>query len=178
MTLDAQTLKDRYGALEARENRADLAFAVFPADRIRDVLTRLRLNEGYVHLSFHTAVDLIEQDVLELLWMVHNPAEGHSLGVKARLDRKAPSMESLHDLWEALATYQRELREMFGVDFPGCPRLHDDFALEGWDGPPPMRRDFDTRAYSEETYFPRPGRSTSDPAEHRREKLYPGRADL
>jgi NADH-quinone oxidoreductase subunit C len=45
--------------------------------------------------------------------------------------------------------------------------------LEGWDDIPPMRREFDTKKYSEETYFPRPGRETKDPAEHMKKKLYP-----
>jgi NADH-quinone oxidoreductase subunit C len=36
-----------------------------------------------------------------------------------------------------------------------------------------MRREFDTKKYSEETYFPRPGRKTNDPAEHMKKKLYP-----
>jgi len=36
-----------------------------------------------------------------------------------------------------------------------------------------MRRDFDTKKYSEETYFPRPGRKTHDPKTYMKEKLYP-----
>jgi hypothetical protein len=41
-----------------------------------------------------------------------------------------------------------------------------------------MRREFDTKKYSEETFFARPGRSTNDPEDTMRKKLYPGRADL
>jgi len=36
-----------------------------------------------------------------------------------------------------------------------------------------MRREFDTLKYAEETYFPRPGRETHDPATYMKQKLYP-----
>jgi hypothetical protein len=34
----------------------------------------------------------------------------------------------------------------------------EEFLLEDWEGPPPMRRDFDTEAYAADTYWERPGR--------------------
>jgi NADH-quinone oxidoreductase subunit C len=48
-------------------------------------------------------------------------------------------------------TYEREIHEMYGVFFEGNARLTPLF-LEHWRGPPPMRRDFDTRKYVEETF--------------------------
>ena len=62
---------------------------------------------------------------------------------------------------------------MFGIDFPDSPRVEEDFILEGWTGIPPYRRDFDTLKYSTETFAPRPGRETRDPAQHMKEQLYP-----
>jgi hypothetical protein len=82
-------------------------------------------------------------------------------------------MDSIHDLWPTAATYQSELREMFGIDFPGSPGVDDDFILEGWDAAPPYRRDFDTLEYSRATYREREGRVTHDPAAHMKQQLYP-----
>jgi NADH-quinone oxidoreductase subunit C len=62
---------------------------------------------------------------------------------------------------------------MFGINFPGSPDVDKPFILEGWEEIPPYRRDFDTKEYSEKTYFPRPGRETHDPAEYMKKKLYP-----
>jgi NADH-quinone oxidoreductase subunit C len=93
--------------------------------------------------------------------------------IRVPLDRDTPVMGSIHHLWAQAATYQRELHEMFGIDFPGSPRVDEPFILEGWQNIPPYRRDFDTKRYAEETYFPRPGRSTNDPAEYMKKKLYP-----
>lgn len=82
-------------------------------------------------------------------------------------------MDSIHHLWAQAATYQRELKEMYGVHFPGSPRVDEEFALEGWKDVPPMRRDFDTLAYSEQTFFPRPGRKTHNPVEYMKKNMYP-----
>ena len=62
---------------------------------------------------------------------------------------------------------------MFGIDFPGSPGVDEDFLLEGWDEIPPMRREFDTRAYAEKTFFPREGRKKTDPRAHMQAALYP-----
>ncbi|WP_455383230.1 NADH-quinone oxidoreductase subunit C [Salinispira pacifica] len=82
-------------------------------------------------------------------------------------------MDSIHHLWAQAATYQRELKEMYGIHFPGSPRIDEEFALEGWNDVPPMRREFDTREYSEKTFFPRPGRKTHDPVEYMKQNMYP-----
>jgi NADH-quinone oxidoreductase subunit C len=82
-------------------------------------------------------------------------------------------MESIHEIWPTAATYQRELREMFGIDFPGSPRLHEEFILEGWNDIPPYRRDFDTLKYAQANYRDRPGRETHDPEQHMKQQLYP-----
>ncbi len=87
-------------------------------------------------------------------------------------------MESVHDIWPTTATYQRELHEMFGIDFPGSPRLEEDFILEGWHDIPPYRREFDTKKFSEENFEHRAGRETKDPATHMKEQLYPDKGAL
>jgi NADH-quinone oxidoreductase subunit C len=95
------------------------------------------------------------------------------LGVHVDIDRDNAEMTSMHTLWAQVWTYQRELREMYGINFPGSPDVDKPFILEGWEEIPPYRRDFDTKEYSEKTYFPRPGRETHDPAEYMKKKLYP-----
>lgn len=141
------------------------------------LITNLRDVENFSHLSFFTAVDQIEDNHFQLLYMLHNYEINLDLGVLVKVDRDSSQMESIHHLWPAAATYQRELREMYGVMFEGSPGIMDNFCLEGWHDMPPMRRDFDTKVFSEETYYERPGRETYDPAEYMKSKLYPGEAE-
>jgi len=175
----------RFTVRGLEEIRSDQAYIRVSREDTVPLLTYLRDMGGYSHLSFFTAVDQIEAGEFDLLYMLHNYNLTHDLGVIVRIprvdgddtDKVGCRIDSIHHLWPAAETYQRELREMFGIDFPGSPRLHDDFALEGWDDIPPMRREFDTREYSERVYYARPGRETHNTRTHMKEKLYPGEAE-
>lgn len=170
-------LAERYGARDWRDKRKDLSSVVLEPLKVRDALTWLRDQEGYRHLSFATAVDNIERNAFTLTYALRrheaSGGAGHSLLVHCDVDRDHPVMDSIHLLWEQAWTYQREMKEWFGIDFPGSPRVDEEFVLEGWDGPPMMRRDFDSLAYSDATYAERPGRETVDPASYMKEKLSP-----
>jgi len=155
------------------ERRDNLAFVSIPAEHLRSLLLQLRDREGFVHLVLLTAVDWLEDGLFQLTYLLSNREQAIDLGVKVMIPRDQASMLSIHDIWPTAATYQRELREMFGIDFPGSPRVDEDFILEGWDDIPPYRRDFDTKEFSERFYTHRPGRETSDPAQHMKDQLYP-----
>lgn len=158
---------------ELTEQRDDLAFVTVSPGQLRPLLLYLRDREGFTHLVLLTAVDWIEQGQFQLTYLLCNRRAARDLGLRVMLSRDGASMESIHDIWPTAATYQRELREMFGIDFPDSPGVNDDFILEGWIDIPPYRRDFDTLKYSEENFNHRPGRETHDPAEYMQQQLYP-----
>jgi NADH-quinone oxidoreductase subunit C len=168
----AERLAGRYDAADWHDQRTNLASVCVPALRVRDVMAWLRDEEGYRHLSFITAIDNIERGVFTLTYTVRNHDVGHSLMVHADISREHPVVDSIHLLWEQAWTYQRELKEWFGIDCPGSPRKDEEFVLEGWDQLPMMRRDFDTLAYSNATFAERPGRISHDPAEYMKQQLY------
>ncbi|HMA61219.1 MAG TPA: NADH-quinone oxidoreductase subunit C [bacterium] len=165
-------LQEKFNISDIDYKKEGLTFAVIEDKHLVSFLTHLRDIENFTHLSFLTAVDRIEEQKFQLTYMLHNYGSKNSLGVKVYIDRRNAEMESIHHLWQQAATYQRELHEMFGIKFPKSPRNDESFILEGWHDKPPMRRDFKTKQYSEETYFPRPGRKSYDPETYMREKLY------
>ena len=166
-------LAQRYelDALEFR--RPDLTFATAKKADLRSLLVELRDVEGFSHLTLLTAVDWLEEGQFQLTYMMNNREANQTLAVRIMLDRDNAVGDTIHDLWPTTETYQRELKEMFGIDFPGSPRVDDEFILEGWTDLPPYRRDFDTLAYSQQTYRDRGGRETQDPREHMKKHLYP-----
>jgi NADH-quinone oxidoreductase subunit C len=172
---------DRFGKSytisEVHEQKADLTLFEVPSEQAVRLLRELRDDAGYSHLAFLTNTDYIERGVFTLTYMLHNYDARHSFAMHVDVDRDHPEMESIHHLWAQAATYQRELREMFGIRFPGSPRLDEDFFLEGWDQIPPMRREFDTATFSLERFFSRDGRGTEDPREHMKNLLYPTHTD-
>lgn len=168
-----EKLRKKYPIKDEVYQRENLTFASVEKDQAVDLITHLRDYEQFTHLVILTAVDWIEENLFQLTYLLNSPSKKMDIGVRVMIDRSNPEMVSIHHLWAAAATYQRELFEMFGIPFPDSPRLKVPFILEGWKGMPPYRRDFDTLKYSEETFFPRPGRSKKDPAEHMKEMMYP-----
>jgi NADH-quinone oxidoreductase subunit C len=166
-------LQHRYALGEIDVRRSDLVFITVPREHLTSLLLYLRDAEKFTHLVLLTAVDWIEQDQFQLTYLINNRETATDLGIRVMISRSEASMESIHHLWPTAATYQRELKEMFGIDFPGSPRIDEDFILEGWTDLPPYRRDFDTLKYSEETYRERPGRVTYDPADYMKQQLFP-----
>lgn len=158
------------------EQHPNLGFFDVPREHLISLLAHLRDHEGYTHLVLLTAVDWLEQGQFQLTYLINNRTHNSDLGLRVMIPREAASMESIHDLWPTAATYQRELREMFGIDFPDSPGVYEEFILEGWNDIPPYRRDFDTLKYARESYAQRPGRETNDPETYMKQKLYPGKS--
>jgi len=166
-------IENRFQTFDTVHQQKRQAFTTVDKGRAIALVTWLKENSGFTTLTLLTAVDWIEDGVFQLTYLLNNPDKGFELGIRVMIDREEATMESSHHLWKNMMTYQRELKEMFGIDFPGSPRLNESFILEGWDDIPPYRRDFDTKEYSTTTYFPRPGRKTNDPTEYMKSKMYP-----
>ena len=144
-------------------------------DSAEILIRELRDREGYTHLNFIACIDYIEDGIFTLVYMLHNYDSKQTLSVHVDIGRDNAEMTSIHTLWAQAWTYQRELREMYGINFPGSPRLEEDFCLEGWDQIPPMRREFDTKAFSDERFGHREGRHSEVPRDHMKVELYPNR---
>jgi NADH-quinone oxidoreductase subunit C len=166
-------LKQQFKLTQVKEQKPDLMFMTATRKQLRPLLHNLRDKEGFTHLVLLTAVDWIEEQQFQLTYLLHNRELACDIGIRLMLDRNEPEMESIHDIWPTAETYQRELREMFGIDFPDSPGVDEEFILEGWNDIPPYRRDFDTLKYAEESYHQRPGRETHDPETYMKQQLYP-----
>ncbi|MBN2017858.1 MAG: NADH-quinone oxidoreductase subunit C [Candidatus Cloacimonetes bacterium] len=168
-----QRLSDRFSLKEITYQRDNLIFITVEKSNVIPFITHLKQHENFSHLVMIGAVDYIENGTFQLTYLLHNYSLHADIGVRVHVQRENPVMESIHTIWAQARTYQREIREMFGIDFPGSPDVDKPFLLEGWQNIPPMRKDFDTLKYSQETYFPRSGRKHYDPQNYMKQKLYP-----
>ncbi len=126
-------------------------------EQIEAVLLYLKEKLGYKHLSHLSCVDWIEENRFELVYILWNPEEKINVLVKVDVDRLNPVAPNIDYIWPQANTYERELREMFGIQFPGLVGRQE-LILEDWDDIPPMRRDFDTLQYVMENFEFRSGR--------------------
>ncbi len=157
----------RFGILSHREQRRDLGEVNIARQHVVAALEWLKRHGGYKHLTHLSVVDWLEDGEFQLTYLLTDPYAHHSLMLCTRIAREDASAESIYTLWPEAVTYEQEINEMYGIDFPGSPRQGVDFLLEGWTDMPPMRRDFDTVKYCEDTYDFRPGREHVDPKEVR-----------
>ncbi len=105
------------------------------------------LNEfGYITLDSINCRDDLEEGNFVITYCLLTPKRDHVVMVQTSIERENASLPSIHTFWPQAEIMEREMHEMFGVDFPGHPTLID-FALEYWDNIPPLRRDFDTLQY-------------------------------
>lgn len=67
----------------------------------------------------------------------------HNIVVKSKLDRNKPEIETVSNIWKTAEFHEREVYEMFGVNFIHHPDLRLLILPEGWEGKNPMRKDFE-----------------------------------
>ena len=173
-----ENIKSKFKVLKQDRQKNSLFFVTVPREQLENVLMYLKEFQNYNYLTIISAVDFIEKNLFQLTYLLQNIHTHTDIGIRMEIERTAPEMTSINHLWAAASVYEREIKELYGIDFPGCPRVDESFVLEGWDNIPPMRRDFDTKKYSEETFFPREGRYTLDPAERMEEKMYPEETEV
>jgi NADH:ubiquinone oxidoreductase subunit C len=67
----------------------------------------------------------------------------HNIVVKIKLDRTNPEIETVSKIWRTADFHEREVYEMFGVNFLNHPDLRLLILPDGWEGKNPMRKDFE-----------------------------------
>jgi len=105
--------------------------------------------EGLNQLSDLTAVDWKDRGVIEVVahLVALRPGEdprqalGRRVRVKTEVERDRPSLDSVTPIWPGADWYEREVWDLFGVDFPGHPDLRRIMTPEGFAGHP-LRKDF------------------------------------
>ena len=66
----------------------------------------------------------------------------HNIVVKSKLDRNNPEIETVCDIWRTAEFHEREVYEMFGVNFLHHPDLRRLIMPDDWEGWP-LRKDFE-----------------------------------
>lgn len=80
---------------------------------------------------------------LNMVYHLRSTQEGHHLVVKVNLDTQQPQIHTVCDLWRTAEFHEREVYELFGVDFLQHPDLRLLILPDGWEGKNPLRKDFE-----------------------------------
>lgn len=80
---------------------------------------------------------------LTMVYHLSSTKYRHNVVVKIKLDRAKPEIESLSGIWKTAEFHEREVYEMFGVNFLNHPDLRLLILPDGWEGKNPMLKDFE-----------------------------------
>ena len=111
-----------------------------PADHLVDVCRQLKDDPGlaFDYLRLLTVVDYVEQDgEFEIVYHLYSLGRHHKMMLKTRVPERRPAVPSVTGVWRGADWYEREMHDLFGVNFTGHPNLAplvlpDDF--EGFPG--------------------------------------------
>ena len=129
------------------------------SDSVPAVLRFLK-DLGLDHLALVSAVDWIEEGVFELCYVLTSYMENDDevtgreklhIILKTTIPRERPQFKTVTGIFPNAEPYEREIHELFGIEFEGHKRLTPLF-LEREYEIPPFRKDFDTRKYVEDVF--------------------------
>jgi NADH-quinone oxidoreductase subunit C len=129
---------------------------VVAADKLFTALEALK-NGGFDLLSDITAVDYLQypdaEDRFGLVYLLTNTTTGERCVVKTFLNEPDLTVPSAFPLWRGADWMEREVYDMYGIEFAGHPDLRRILMPEGFVGYP-LRKDYPLRGYGERHNFP------------------------
>lgn len=142
-------LKERFPEVRDDE-REEFAGYVVPAQRITDVAAFVRDELGFNYLSSVTGLDLIDDGKMEVVYHTYSIDKGGgALVLKVHVDRENPTLPSLTPMWPGADFQEREIWDLYGINFEGHPNQRRILLWDGFEGHP-MRKDWQEPFYEEE----------------------------
>jgi NADH-quinone oxidoreductase subunit C len=80
---------------------------------------------------------------LTMVYHLSSTKYRHNLVVKAKLDLAKPQIETISHIWRTAEFHEREVYEMFGVNFLHHPDLRLLILPDGWEGKNPLLKNFE-----------------------------------
>jgi NADH-quinone oxidoreductase subunit C len=119
------------------------AFCVVKRERLVEICRFLKAEAG-IEIDFLedlTAVDWPKRNVIEVVYHLLSYVHRHAFKLKVEADRAAPSVPTVEGVWKTANWFEREVYDLFGVDFPGHPDLRRIMLPDDWVGHP-LRKDY------------------------------------
>jgi NADH-quinone oxidoreductase subunit C len=139
-----ERLKARFGedVGPLSEPKVD-SFCVVKRERIVDVCRFLKTEPGleFDFLEDLTAVDWPKKNLVEVVYHLLSFSHRHTFVVKVEADRAAPTVPTVCVVWKGANWFEREVYDLFGVDFAGHPDLRRIMLPDDWNGHP-LRKDY------------------------------------
>lgn len=113
------------------------------ADSLLAFMQQLRSDPAlsFDYLFCLTCIDF--KTHLTMVYHLTSTRYRHTMVVKVKLDSQQPEVETVSAIWKTAEFQEREVYEMFGVNFLNHPDLRLLILPDGWEGKNPLRKDFE-----------------------------------
>jgi NADH-quinone oxidoreductase subunit C len=119
----------------------ELTLEIAPA-KIVSVCGFLKYDQKFIRLSTVTAVDRYPAEPrFEVVYHLHSIERNERLRLKCRLRSDNPAIETVTQVWRGANWYEREVFDLFGIQFTGHPDLRRIMMPDDWEGHP-LRKDY------------------------------------
>ena len=137
---------DPEAVVDAKYDRKELSLIVQPA-RIAAVCEFLKVRRNYRYLSDVTAVDWFPSEPrFEVVYHLYCHDRKQRLRLKSRISGERPEIASVVPVWGSANWYEREVFDLFGIQFNGHPNLRRILMPDDWQGHP-LRKDYPVTGY-------------------------------
>ena len=137
-----------YSEFVKKDDRQGYEGFIVEAQALLIFAKKIRDEWGYDILSSVTAVDYFP-DNMEVVYHLYRSLGGGSLVFKVQIPRENSKIESLYSIYPGCELQEREVYDMFGIEFIGHPDLRRILMWEGFAGWP-LRKDWKEPYFEEE----------------------------
>jgi len=125
------------------EGIADCSAVQLPPEKLVNLMVTLRDDSqfSFEMLTSHTVVDRIEQGKFELVYYLYSMAHQKRLLVSVMIPRDNPVVSTVSKIWQIAEWQEREVYDLFGVQYDSHPDLRRVFLEDDWKGFP-LRKDY------------------------------------
>jgi NADH-quinone oxidoreductase subunit C len=76
-----------------------------------------------------------------LVYHLSSTIHRHTIVIKSKVDRSNPEIDTVSDIWKGANFFEREVFDLFGVNFKGHPDMRRLIMPDDWEGWP-LRKDY------------------------------------
>lgn len=130
---------------DAKFDRNELTLTI-AAEEIRTAAEAVQA-AGYNFFEDMTAVDWFPSAPrFQLSYHILSHSYKEHIRLRVLLDEASPSIETITTVWPSANFYEREVFDLFGINFAGHPNLRRIMLPDDWQGHP-LRKDYPVEGY-------------------------------
>jgi len=150
-------IKNKFATDDVEVKRNNLYKVSVIYDRVFNLIDFIGDNYDFKTLNAITCTDWIEDGHFAVTYILTTIDRKTTFMLQTMVTRENTKVKSLSNKFAQAEIMERDLAEMYGIDFVGNDNLKE-LSLENWIHTPPLRREFDTLEFVNEHLTFREGR--------------------